>query len=150
VIISSWPRLVIGTLVLMISAGTGLAAWSVQTCVDDSAGPLATGIVTLVGNVVAWALLGKRVPSKVVLFVAAAPALAALSYTMSTVQLAVGYFGKGLSACSVLKPGIEFGMDGRELLFIVLWLITCVTFWAGLAPVVQRALRVHGGLSNDE
>lgn len=149
-IISSWPRLVIGTLVLMISAGTGLMAWSVETCAGDSAGSLWMGAITLAANILAWALLGRRVPSKLVLFVAVLPALAALSYTMSTIQLVTGYLGDGLGACAVIKPGQGFGEDGREPWFILLWLLVCASFWGGLVPVVARALRVHGGLSNGE
>jgi hypothetical protein len=150
VIIASWPRLVIGTLLLLIGAATGMLAWSIITCAGDSVDSLWTGAIALVANLIAWALLGSRMPSKLVLVVAALPALAALSYTASTIQLAVGYFGEGLSACDVLKDGAEFGHDGREPIFITLWLLVCLSFWGGLAPVVARAVRVHGGLANDE
>ena len=147
--ISSWPRLVIGTLLLLIAAATGVLAWSVETCSGSSADSLWLGAVTLVTNIAGWGLLGRRVPSKPALFVATLPALAALSYSISTIQLAAG-FAKGLSACSVLKPGQDFAPDGQEPLFIILWLLVCVSFWAGLAPVVARAIRVHGGVANDE
>jgi hypothetical protein len=149
VTISSWPRLVIGTLVLMISAAIGFIAWSVETCAGASAGSLWLGAPTLFGTLLAWWLLGRRVPSKLVLVVALVPALAALSYTMSTIQLATGFLGKGLSACSVLKPGQDFAADGREFLFIILWVLACASFWGGLAPVVARAIRVHGASDND-
>lgn len=149
-IISSWPRLVIGTLLLLIGAATGMLAWSLVTCAGDSVDSLSTGAIALVANLMAWALLGRRVPSKLVLIVAVLPALAALSYTASTIQLAAGYFGEGLSACDVLKDGKDFGRDGREPVFITLWLLVCLSFWGGLAPVVARAVRVHGGPSNDE
>ena len=148
--ISSWPRLVIGTLVLMIGSAGGLVAWSVETCSGGSADSLVMGAATLFANVLAWWLLGRRVPSKLVLLVALLPALAAISYTISTVQLAIGYLVHGLSACSVLKPGQEFGMDGRELPLVMLWLLVCASFWGGLAPVVARAIRVHGGVSESE
>jgi len=147
--ISSWPRLVIGTLLLLVAAATGVLAWSVETCSGSSADSLWLGAVTLVTNIAGWGLLGRRVPSKPALFVAALPALAALSYSISTIQLAAG-FAKGLSACSVLKPGQDFAPDGQEPLFIILWLLVCVSFWAGLAPVVARAIRVHGGMANNE
>jgi hypothetical protein len=150
VIISSWPRLVIGALVLMISAATGFVAWSVVTCAGGSAGPLWLGAVVLFGNVLAWWLLGRRVPSKPVLTVAFLPALAALSYTMSTIQLLFGHLAKGLSACSVIKAGQDFAPDGSEFLFIVFWVLACASFWGGLIPVVARAIRVHGGTSGNE
>jgi hypothetical protein len=150
VTISSWPRLVVGTLLLMTGAATGMLAWSVETCTGDSADSLWIGAIALIINIIAWALLGRRVPSKLVLIVAVLPALAALSYTASTIQLAAGYFGEGLSACDVMKSGEEFGSDGREPLFIILWLLVCTSFWGGLAPVVVRALRVHGGVSIGE
>ncbi len=134
----------------MIGAATGMLAWSVATCTGDSADSLWIGAVALITNIIAWAFLGRRVPSKLVLIVAVLPALAALSYTASTIQLAVGYFGEGLSACDVLKDGADFGYDGREPAFIVLWLLVCLSFWGGLAPVLARAVRVHGGPSNDE
>jgi hypothetical protein len=149
VIISSWPRLVIGTLLLLIAAATGVLAWSVETCSGSSADSLWVGAVTLVANVAGWGLLGRRVPSKPVLFVAALPALAALSYSISTIQLATGLF-EGLSACSVLKTGQDFAPDGQEPLFVILWLLVCVSFWAGLAPVLARAIRVHGGTSDHD
>jgi multidrug transporter EmrE-like cation transporter len=146
--ISSWPRLVIGTLLLLVAAATGVLAWSLETCSGSSADSLWLGVATLVTNIAGWVLLGRRVPSKLVLFVAALPALAALSYSISTIQLATGLV-KGLSACSVLKPGQDFAPDGQEPLFIILWLLVCVSFWAGLAPVLARAIRVHGGMAND-
>jgi hypothetical protein len=148
--ISSWPRLVIGTLLLMFSAATGLTAWSVETCIGDKAGSLWIGAFTLAINIAAWFLLGRRVPSKLVLLVALLPALAALSYTISTVQLAAGYLLHDRGACDVMRPGQEFGLDGREPLFIALWLLVCITFWSGLAPVVLRAIRVYGGSSDSD
>jgi len=149
-IISSWPRLVIGTLALMISGAIGMFAWSIETCTGDAADSLWLAAPTLLGNLLAWALLGHRVPSKLVLLVAALPALAAVSYSLSTIHLAVGYFGHGIGACSVMRPGQEFGLDGREPLFIGLWVVTCASFWGGLAPVVLRAIRVHGGSLESE
>jgi hypothetical protein len=148
--VTSRARLIIGTFVLMLSAATGLVAWSVLTCAGGSTGGLWLGAVTLVANVMAWVLVGNRMPSKLVLVIALLPALAALSYTASTIQLAAGYFGDGLSACSVLRDGQDFPDDGREPLFIGLWFLVCTSFWGGLAPVAVRALRVHGGLSNGE
>ena len=148
--ISSWPRLVIGTLLLLTGAATGMLAWSVVTCAGDKVDSLWTGALALVANLIAWALLGSRMPSRLVLIVAVLPALAAMSYTASTFHLAAGYFGEGLSACDVLKDGADFGYDGREPAFIVLWLLVCLSFWGGLAPVLARAVRVHGGPSNDE
>ena len=147
---TSRARLIIGTFVLMLSAATGLVAWSVLTCAGGSTGGLWLGAVTLVANVMAWVLVGNRMPSRLVLVIALLPALAALSYTASTIQLAAGYFGDGLSACSVLRDGQDFPDDGREPLFIGLWFLVCTSFWGGLAPVAVRALRVHGGLSNGE
>jgi hypothetical protein len=150
VIISSWPRLVFGTLLLMLGAATGLLAWSVETCSGASAGSLWTGAITLLANLVAWAFLARRMPSKPVLFVSVLPALAALSYSVSTIQLVIGHVVHGLSACSVIKAGQNFPPDGREPLFIILWLLVCVSFWGGLAPVVARAIRLYRGGSNDE
>ena len=107
------------------------------------------GAVTLVANILAWVLVGSRMPSKLVLVIGLLPALAALSYTISTIQLAAGYFGEGLSVCSVLKDQ-DFPKDGREPLFIFLWFLVCTSFWGGLVPVVMRAIRVHGGTSTGE
>ena len=147
---TSGHRLFIGTFVLMLSGATGLVAWSVLTCAGGSAGGLWLGAVTLVANIFAWGLVGSRMPSKLVLVIGLLPALAALSYTISTIQLAAGYFGEGLSACSVLRDGQEFPRDGREPLFIFLWFLVCTSFWGGLVPVVVRALRVHGGISDGD
>lgn len=149
-ITSSWPRLVVGTLVLFIGAATGLLAWAVETCAGNAADSLWMGAFALAANAIAWMLLGRRVPSKTVLFVAVLPALAALSYSLSTFRLAKGYVFEGLSACAAIRPGLEFGFDGREPLFVGLWLLVVLSFWGGLAPVVARALRVHGGLAKDE
>ena len=149
-ITSSWPRLVIGTFILFIGGAAGLMAWSVETCAGGRANSLSIGVVALAANILGWILLGRRVPSKPVLFVAALPALAALSYTMSAVRLAKGYALEGLGACAAIKPGEEFGLDGREPLFVGLWLLVALSFWGGLAPVVSRAFRVHGGLASDQ
>jgi hypothetical protein len=150
VTLSSRHRLIAGTFVLIVSGATGLVAWSVQPCIDGSTGALWLGVVTLVANILAWLLIGRRMPSKLVLFVGLLPALAALSYTLSTIQLASGHFGDGLSACSVLRPGQEFPADGREPLFITLWFLVCTSFWGGLVPVALRAIRVYAGPSNNE
>ena len=147
---NSGHRLFIGTFVLMLSGATGLVAWSVLTCFNGSVGGLWLGVVTLIANIIAWVLVGRRMPSKLVLVIGLLPALAALSYTISTIQLAAGYFGDGLSACSVLREGQDFPNDGREPLFIGLWFLVCTSFWGGLVPVIVRALRVHAGISDDE
>lgn len=148
--LSTGQRLLIGTFVLMVGAATGLVAWSMLTCDGGSVGRLWLGAVTLVCNVLAWGLIGRRIPSKLVLVVACLPALAALSYTVSTIQLAAGFFGEGLSACSVIRNGPDFPHDGREPVFAILWFLVCTSFWGGLAPVVLRAFRVYGGSSDSE
>ena len=149
-ITSSWPRLVIGTILLLIGAATGVLAWAVETCTGASADSLWTGAVALLANLLAWILLGRRVPSKLVLFVAALPAIAAIAYSISTLQLTIGFLGEGRSACALITQEETYGADGREPLFIILWLLVCASFWGGLIPVVMRALRVHGGLGDSE
>ena len=89
-------------------------------------------------------------PSKLVLFVAVLPTLAALSYTLSAVQLTWGFLADGKGACFVITGEEGVGLDGREILFVPLWLLVCASFWGGLVPVVLRALRVHGGLGDSE
>ena len=149
-ITSSWPRLVIGTILVLVGAATGVLAWTVETCTGGSADSLWTGAVTLLANLLGWLLLGRRVPSKLVLFVAVLPAIAALSYSLSTAQLTIGYLSEGQSACALITKDETFSPDGREPLFIILWLLVCASFWAGLVPVVMRALRVHGGLGDSD
>ena len=139
----SWPRLVIGTILLFIGAAFGFLAWAVETCMSGQANALMTsGVVALVCNVIAWLMLGSRVPSKLVLFVAALPALAALMYSWSTLQLTFGYLVNGQGACALISPDEQAGADGREALFIFLWLLVCGSFWGGLIPVVKRAITV--------
>lgn len=141
-ITESWPRLVIGTILLFVGAATGLVAWSVETCAEPVANSLWTGAVALAANLLAWILLGRRVPSKLVLFVAFLPALAAILYTGSTVDLTLGYLFDGQGACALLTADSELGPDGREPFYIILWLLVCASFWGGLAPVVKRAISV--------
>jgi multidrug transporter EmrE-like cation transporter len=150
VITAGWPRLVIGTLLLFIGAAVGFFAWAVETCTGGNANSLWTGAIAAACNVVAWMLLGRRVPSKIVLFVAALPTLAAVSYTISTLQLSWGFLAHGQGTCSVITGEEGVGLDGRELFFVPLWWLVCGSFWAGLIPVVMRALRVHGGLGERE
>ena len=149
-IISSWPRLVIGTILLVIGAATGVMAWAVDTCAGGEANSLWTGAIALAANLIAWWLLGHRVPSKLVLFVAVLPALAALSYTLSTIHMTIGYLADGRGVCVLIKGVKTLEPDGREPWFIGLWLLVCASFWSGLIPVVMRALRVHAGLSGRE
>ena len=149
-ITSSWPRLVIGTILLLIGSATGVLAWTIETCSGGSADSLWTGAVTLLANLLAWLLLVRRVPSKLVLFVAVLPALAALSYSLSTAQLTIGYLSEGQSACALITKNEAFAPDSREPLFVILWLLVCASFWAGLVPVVMRALRVHGGMGEGD
>ena len=140
---SSWPRLVIGTILLFIGAAFGFLAWAVETCIGGGADSLLTGgIVALAANLLAWLLLARRVPSNLVLFVAALPTLAALMYSWSTAQLAVGYFAEGQSACAFVTADKGVGLDGREMLLIFLWLLVCASFWGGLVPVLRRAISV--------
>jgi len=140
-ITASWPRLVIGTILLFVGAAEGYLAWAWENCADSVADSLILpALVTLALNVVAWLLLGRRVPSKLVLFVAFLPALAALSYTMTTTQITLGYL-RGSSVCSTIT-GDAHDFTGRDLIGIFLWLLVCVSFWAGLIPVVRRAISV--------
>ncbi len=149
-ITASWPRLVVGTILLFIGAGFGAMAWALETCAGGNADSLWTGGVTLVANVLAWTLLGSRVPSKLVLFVAVLPAIAALSYTYATAQLTIGNLTEGLSACQYITGEEGVGRDGDEFWFIVLWLLASASFWVGLIPVVIRALRVHTPILDNE
>ena len=141
-ITSSWPRLVVGTIFLFVGAATGVLAWALETCVGGKADSMWNGAVTLALNVLGWLLLGRRVPSKIVLFVAALPALAALIYTWSALQLSFGYLANGTSACAFIMADDTRAYDGRELLFIFLWLAASVSFWLGLVPVARRAISV--------
>ena len=142
-ITASWPRLVVGTILLFIGAATGAMAWALETCTGGAADSLWTGGITLAVNIIAWMLLGSRVPSKLVLFVAVLPAIAALSYSYSTAQMTLGFLTEGQSACEYLTGDGEVGRDGNELWFIILWLLASLSFWVGLIPVAARALRVH-------
>lgn len=149
-ITASWPRLVIGTILLFVGAAFGLMAWAVEMCVEGRADALVTGgFAALAANVLAWLLLARRVPSKLVLFVAALPALAALMYSWSTVQLGIAYGIDGRSICALITADKEIGPDGREPLFVGLWLLVCASFWGGLIPVLKRAVVVHVVEPND-
>jgi hypothetical protein len=142
VITSSWPRLVIGTILLFVGAAEGYLAWGLETCTGGAAGSLLTGgLVTLATNMLAWLLLARRVPSKLVLFVAALPALAALGYTLSTVQLTGALFN-GQGACELISGEKDIGRDGREAIFVILWWLASLSFWAGLATVARRAITI--------
>ena len=142
-ITASWPRLVIGTICLFVGAAFGFLAWAMTTCIGGNADGLATGgIVALAANAIAWLLLARRVPSKLVLFVAILPALAAAMYSWSTIQMGVGYLVHGESVCALITAEKDVGVDGREPLLIFLWLLVCASFWAGLIPVVRRAISV--------
>lgn len=142
-ITASWPRLVIGTILLFFGAAFGLMAWAMETCTGGEADSLFVGgLIGLAANVVAWLLLGARVPSKLVLFVAVLPALVALSYSWSTAQMTLGYLVEGEGACVLITGEKEMAADGREPLFIGLWVLVCASFWGGLVPVVRRAISV--------
>ena len=140
---ASWPRLVIGTILLFIGAAFGFLAWAIETCMSGQANALLTsGAVALVANFVAWLMLGRRVPSKLVLFVSVLPTVAALMYSWSTLQLTFGYLSNGRGACALITADPDAGADGRELVFIILWLLVCASFWSGFIPVVRRAIGV--------
>ena len=141
---ASWPRLVIGTILLFVGAAFGFLAWAVETCMSGQANALLTsGVVALAANVIAWLLLGRRVPSKLALFVSVLPAIAALMYSWSTLQLATGYLIDGKGACALIGGEEGAGADGREALFIFLWVLVCASFWGGLIPLVRRAIAVR-------
>ena len=140
-ITASWPRLVIGTIFLFVGAAEGYLAWALENCTMSVADSLTVpAAITLVANVLAWLLLARRVPSKLVLFVAFLPAIAAISYTVTTLQITYGYL-EGRSACATIT-GDPHGFDGRETLGIFLWLLVCASFWGGLIPVLRRAISV--------
>jgi hypothetical protein len=142
VITASWPRLVIGTILLFVGGAQGYLSSAVETCTGGDADSLLTGgLVTLGANTLAWLLLARRVPAKLVLFVAILPALAALSYSWSTLQLTWSVFG-GEGACKLITGEDDLGRDGREAIFVTLWLLACAAFWAGIATVSRRAISV--------
>ena len=112
-ITASWPRLVIGTILLFVGAAEGYLAFSLENCAGpDASNFVIPALATWLLNALAWLLLARRVPSKLVLFVAALPALAALSYSYTTVQIAYGYFAAGKSACATIT-GNPSGPGGR-------------------------------------
>jgi hypothetical protein len=150
VIIDSWPRFAAGTLFLLIAAATGVMAWTIETCTGGAADSLWTGAITLVLNIAAWMLLRSGAAPKLVLFVAALPMLAAVSYSLSTLQLTSGYVAHGRSACALITADDHFDPDGREPLFILLWLFVCASFWGGFVPAVVRAWRVYGASPEHE
>jgi hypothetical protein len=82
------------------------------------------------------------VPSTAILFVAVLPALAAISYSVTTLQIAYGYMAAGTSACATVT-GDPHGLDGREGIGISLWLLASASFWVGLLLVVRRAMSVR-------
>jgi hypothetical protein len=140
---SSWPRLVIGTILLFVGAGYGYLAWAIETCMSGEANALMTsGVVALIANALGWILLARRVPSRLVLFVAALPAIAALIYSWSTLQRTIGYLVNGQGACALISADKGAGLDGREGLFILVWLLVCASFWAGFTVVARRAINV--------
>jgi hypothetical protein len=141
-ITSSWPRLVVGTLFLFVGAATGVLAWALETCAAGRADSMWNGGITLALYFLGWLLVGRRVPSIVVLFVAALPTRAAFSYSWWSLQLGFGYLASGTSVCGVFMTDDTRAPDGRELLFITSWLLASVSFCLGLVPVVRRAISV--------
>jgi hypothetical protein len=143
VITLPWPRLVIGTILLFVGAAEGYLAWAFENCTMSVADSLTfPAVVTWILNALAWLLLARRVPSKLVLFVSVLPALAAFSYSVTTLQIAYGYFVEAKSACATIT-GLQHGFDGREPLGILLWLLASTSFWAGFAIVARRAISIR-------
>jgi hypothetical protein len=141
-ITASWPRLVIGTILLFVGAAEGYLAFALENCVGPTANSFVIpALATWLLNALAWLLLARRVPSKLVLFVAALPALAALSYSITTAQIAYGYVVAGKGACATIT-GEPSGSAGGGLLDILLWLLACASFWAGFVIVARRAISV--------
>jgi len=141
-ITASWPRLVIGTILLFVGAAEGYLAFALESCVGSGTNSfIVPGVATWLLNAFAWLLLARRVPSKLVLFVAALPALAALSYTVTTLQVTYGYVAGAKGICTTIT-GEDHGRSGSDLLGILLWLLATASFWAGLAIVAKRAISV--------
>ena len=141
-ITASWPRLVIGTILLFVGAAEGYLAFALESCaLPGSNSFIVPAVATWLLNALAWLLLGRRVPSKLVLFVSALPALAALSYTYTTLQVSYGYIAAAHSICTTIT-GEEHARVGSELLGILLWLLASASFWAGFAIVAKRAISV--------
>ena len=141
-ITASWPRLVIGTILLFVGAAEGYLAFALENCAGSGTNSFVIpGLATWLLNAFAWLLLARRVPSKLVLFVAALPALAALGYSYTTLQIAYGYVAAGKSACATIT-GDPSGPGGGGLLDILLWLLASASFWAGLAIVARRAISI--------
>jgi hypothetical protein len=142
VITASWPRLVIGTIFLFVGAAEGYLAFALESCALPGGNSfIVPAVATWLLNALAWLLLGRRVPSKLVLFVAALPALAALSYSVTTLQVTYGYIAGAKGICTTIT-GEDHGGSGSDLLGILLWLLASASFWAGFAIVAKRAVSV--------
>lgn len=129
----------IGTAILLLYFG-GVNAWLSRyagTCTMDSADQLGGLDVVLICYALALGLLWKARPGLVagVLLSALVPVL--VWHAGEGARFALGVVVQGQSACTMLV-GPEHGMDGREMIYAVLWVVAA---WVLPGLILWRLLR---------
>jgi hypothetical protein len=130
---------VTGTAVLLLYFGAANAWLSryAGTCTQNTADQLGGLGLVLICYTLALGLLWRARPGLVAggLMVALLPVL--IWHAWEGARFAFGVLVQGQSACTMLV-GYEYGMDGREITFAVLWLLAA---WAVPGLILWRLLR---------
>ncbi len=129
---------VAGVILLTAGAAQSSLALNLENCTQNAADSLIFGYVSLFLYLLgATALWISPLPRLVYLWLAPA-AFLAVGHTVFAVEFAIGYLTNSLSACSAIHGAdMPYGLDGRELHFIILWLALSAVFWIGPASIFK-------------
>lgn len=134
---------VLATLLLSLGALNAILCIKIETCTGGVADSLIGGVFTLIlyaAGIAALVLL--RPPRSAYLALLPATVIA-IWHSVFAVRFFGGYWLHDVSACYAIVGGFApenagQWMDGREPLFICLWLVLSALFWAGLVFAFRR------------
>ena len=131
---------VLGLALVYLGAFNTVLALNVETCTNDAADSLLGGIYSIALYSMGFGILYLVRPHKLAFLALIPVAIVAWEQFCFTGRLATGYLLKGMSACEAMFGG-QYGLDGREASFAIMWIALNIVFGIGIAASFYRVAR---------
>jgi hypothetical protein len=125
---------------LLLAALNSVLARTADTCTQNSPDSLYVGYITILFNLIGFAILGWKLPLRWLLPVLAVPMMFAAHYSYFALWFADGYLNHGLAACSVIAPDGNWEPSGDEPVIARIWIGALLSFWLPFAIASWKAV----------